>query len=91
MYEETTNVPQRETEVSREFGRLHQNTEVLEQVVKQLFIRLQPMLRSGGLKADSSAKTPENSSKFAQDMNGVNRRLDDASSQLKEILNTLEL
>ena len=91
MYEETTNVPQRETEVSREFGRLHQNTETLEQVVKQLFVRLQPMLRSGGLKGEGSAKTPENSSKFAQDMNGVNRRLDDASNQLKEILNTLEL
>lgn len=88
----TDNVPQRETEGTREFSKLRENTQFLEQIVETLNVRLTPFLRSGGLKAGlESAKNPENSSKFAQELNIINNRLRTVANVLDNVLGGLEI
>lgn len=81
----------RESEISREFSKLHKITEVLEDIRKRFDARLEGVLSNNRLKDKDDSKNPENSSKFAQDLNGVNDRLNEVANGLDELFNRIEL
>ena len=87
---QNSEVPQRESELNREFNVLIQNIEKLEQLVENFSVKLAPVLSGERPKNDAQGK-PENSSALAKELGNLNRRLAVVKEKFGDIFERIEI
>ena len=83
-------VPQRESELSREFNTLIQNVEKLEQLAENFSVKLAPILSGERPKNEGQGK-PENNSALAKELGNFNRRLTIVKEKFGDMFERIEL
>mgnify|MGYP001612042725 CR=1 FL=1 len=82
--------PSRETETQKEFQNLLKVTGSLEHLGEQLGTRLQGFLGQDLESPKDTAKSSENSSQFAKELNSINNRLSSVAVFIQQLLDRLE-
>ena len=84
-------IPQRETEISREFQKLDMVTSEIEKILQEMKLKLEPILRSEALMDSEKAGQPDNMTKLGQGLGSMNTRLGFIRASFNSLLQRLEI
>ena len=84
------NAPVREIESLREMNKMSSNINLLEKVAEEFSVRLDKYTRPS-TPEENKTSNPENYSKFAQELGGLNYRLENLGDRMTDLLKRLEI